>query len=247
MTGPAIPWLVVRMQRLQRVGPGGLRLHHDGGGGGLDPVARGPLVFNHPGIYDLRKPGADRACFCNRPASRRPAQFQAAVAITSPRPRLNDLGNLFLSLTILWAYMAFAQLLIIWMGNTSPESPWYVRRGFSGDPNAHHGWKAVAALLILGHFFVPFFILLGRTNKRRLEPLSMLAILMIIMRVVDCFWFCGPTSLDDRGKTLTELTPRAVHWIDLAMPPALFFIWLAVMLLILKARPLLRAHRTQRL
>ena len=124
-------------------------------------------------------------------------------------PRLNDLGNLFLALTILWAYMSFAQLLIIWMGNISPDSPWYIRRGFSGDPNAHHGWKMIALLLILGHFFIPFFILLGRINKRRLEPLSMLAILMIIMRAIDCFWLSGPTSLDDRGKqVLTELTPR---------------------------------------
>ncbi|HTW95035.1 MAG TPA: hypothetical protein VMD30_09595, partial [Tepidisphaeraceae bacterium] len=30
---------------------------------------------------------------------------------------LNDLGNLMLTLVILWAYMSFAQLLVIWMGN----------------------------------------------------------------------------------------------------------------------------------
>src|SRR4051812_27568347 len=59
-------------------------------------------------------------------------------------PRLNDLGNLILALTVLWAYMSFAQLLIIWMGNMATDSPWYIRRGFSGDPDAPHAWKLVA-------------------------------------------------------------------------------------------------------
>jgi len=153
-------------------------------------------------------------------------------------PRLNDLGNLFLALVILWAYMSFAQLLIIWMGNISPDSPWYIRRGFSGDPNAPHGWKAIAALLLLCHFFIPFFILLGRVNKRRIETLTMLAIMVLLMRAIDCFWWSGPTSLYDQpGQKF--LTPRSVHWMDFVLPPALFGIWLAAMLTFLRTRPLL--------
>lgn len=164
---------------------------------------------------------------------------EALGAYLTP-PRLNDLGNLFLALTILWAYMSFAQLLIIWMGNITPDSPWYVRRGFGGDPNAPHAWKWIAAMLLLAHFFIPFFILLGRNNKRRLEPLSMLAILMLIMRCIDCFWWSGPTSLLDRGHgQLKFLVPRNVHWLDLVLPPALFGLWLAVMLVILRTRALL--------
>jgi hypothetical protein len=136
--------------------------------------------------------------------------------------------------------MSFAQLLIIWMGNITPDSPWYVRRGFGGDPNAPHAWKWIAAMLLLAHFFIPFFILLGRNNKRRLEPLSMLAILMLIMRCIDCFWWSGPTSLLDRGHgQLKFLVPRNVHWLDLVLPPALFGLWLAVMLVILRTRALL--------
>jgi hypothetical protein len=154
-------------------------------------------------------------------------------------PRLNDLGNLFLTFTILWAYMNFAQFLIIWMGNTAPDTPWYVRRGLGGDPAASHWWKFIAGLLLLVHFFIPFFILLGRSNKRRIEPLSTLAMLMLMMRAIDCFWWAGPTSLLDRGKEITKLTPRSIHWLDLVMPLALFGIWLSVMLIILKWRPVL--------
>src|SRR5256885_805063 len=36
--------------------------------------------------------------------------------------RLNDIGNLILTLVILWAYMSFAQFLIIWMGNIKTET-----------------------------------------------------------------------------------------------------------------------------
>src|SRR5439155_26001980 len=72
---------------------------------------------------------------------------------------LNDLGNLFLTLVILWAYMSFAQLLIVWMGNTTVDTPWYVRRGLGQQPNS---WKYVGLLLVVVHFFLPFFLLLLR-------------------------------------------------------------------------------------
>src|SRR5439155_25832165 len=49
-----------------------------------------------------------------------------ALASYLTPPRLNDLGNLMLALTVLWAYMSFAQLLIIWMGNMATDSPWYI-------------------------------------------------------------------------------------------------------------------------
>ena len=40
----------------------------------------------------------------------------------------NDLGNLLLTFVIIWAYLSFAQLLVIWMGNKQDEIPWYVQR-----------------------------------------------------------------------------------------------------------------------
>jgi hypothetical protein len=153
-------------------------------------------------------------------------------------PRLNDLGNLMLALVILWAYLSFSQLLIIWMGNMTPDSPWYIRRGFSGDPNAPHGWKGIGALLLLCHFFIPFFVLLGRANKRNLGTLTTLAIMMLLMRLIDCFWWSWPTSLYDKAGD-TVLRVPAVHWLTFTLPPALFGIWLGAMLTLLRTRPLL--------
>jgi hypothetical protein len=161
-----------------------------------------------------------------------------AIADYLTPPRLNDLGNLMLAIIILWAYMCFAQLLVIWMGNTATDSPWYIRRGFSGDPNAPHGWKGFAGILILFHFFVPFFVLLGKENKRHLGKLSMLAILMVLMRLLDCYWWSRPTSLADRPG-IPYLVPPTVHWLDLVIPPALFGLWLGAMLLLLRTRTLM--------
>ncbi|HLV81421.1 MAG TPA: hypothetical protein VKT32_14135 [Chthonomonadaceae bacterium] len=44
----------------------------------------------------------------------------------------HDLGNLLLSFVLMWAYLAFTQYLIIWSGNLSNESTWYIHRGHGG-------------------------------------------------------------------------------------------------------------------
>ena len=65
-----------------------------------------------------------------------------------------------LAFTMLWAYMSFSQYLIIWSGNLPEEIPWYLRR-------TRGGWQWVALVLIVFHFFLPFFVLLFRENKRQ--------------------------------------------------------------------------------
>ncbi len=41
---------------------------------------------------------------------------------------VHDLGKLLLAFTMLWAYVNFSQFLIIWSGNISEETPFYLRR-----------------------------------------------------------------------------------------------------------------------
>src|SRR5262245_16625058 len=106
---------------------------------------------------------------------------------------LNDLGNLFLTLVILWAYMSFSQLLIVWMGNISTETPWYIRRGLGGERS--NGWKYIGLLLVVLHFFIPFFLLLLRWTKRRFERLTLLAAVVLVLRLIDVFWLAAPNSL----------------------------------------------------
>lgn len=101
--------------------------------------------------------------------------------------RLHDLGNLMLAFTMLWAYMSFAQFLIIWAGNLPEEIPYYLRRGRGAAT-----WIALA--LAIFHFFVPFFILLIRQNKRRARSLATVAAWMLAMRWLDLCWVNLPAA-----------------------------------------------------
>jgi hypothetical protein len=135
----------------------------------------------------------------------------------------HDLGNLMLAFTMLWAYMSFAQLLIIWSENLPDEIPWYIRR-FSG------GWGYVAWTISVFHFCIPFFLLLHRFIKKNPNLLRWLAMWMILIRVLDVFWIVTP-AFRQRGLE--------VYWTDLAALVGIGGIWLAYFIRNLKARPLL--------
>src|SRR6202041_3787737 len=76
--------------------------------------------------------------------------------------QFNDLGNLMLAFTMLWAYLSFSQFLIIWAGNIKDEIPWYMTRAFGS-------WGKLAVVLIVLHFALPFLLLLQRNIKRRVH------------------------------------------------------------------------------
>ncbi|HTS50027.1 MAG TPA: hypothetical protein VMH05_18895 [Bryobacteraceae bacterium] len=135
----------------------------------------------------------------------------------------HDLGNLLLAFTMVWAYMSFAQLLIIWAENLPDEIPWYIRR-FSG------GWGYLAWFISIFHFCIPFFLLLMRFIKRNANFLRTLAIWIIIVRIVDVFWIVEP-AFRQHGLE--------VYWTDLAVLIGLGGVWLWAFVGNLKARPLL--------
>jgi hypothetical protein len=98
---------------------------------------------------------------------------------------LNDMGNLLLTFTMLWAYLSFSQFLIIWSGNLPEEIVWYKAR-------AEGSWAWIAVGLIVFHFAVPFLLLLSRFVKRRIRMLAGVAVLLVVMSLVDLFWLMTP-------------------------------------------------------
>jgi len=135
---------------------------------------------------------------------------------------LHDLGKLLLAFVMLWAYFGFSQLLIIWSGNQPEEITFYRSRLYGG-------WGAVAVIVLVFHFFVPFFLLLSRDVKRNARLLPKVAIWLIVMRFVDLFWLTRP-----------EFTANALpNWLDLAAPLAVGGLWLFFFAFHLKQLPLL--------
>jgi hypothetical protein len=135
---------------------------------------------------------------------------------------LHDLGKLLLAFVMLWAYFDFSQLLIIWSGNQPEEISFYRTRLYGG-------WGVVAVLVLVFHFFVPFFLLLSQDVKRNAKVLPKIAMWLIFMRLVDLFWMTRP-----------EFTSRAMPtWLDIVLPIALGGLWLGLFAFNLNQRPLL--------
>jgi len=136
---------------------------------------------------------------------------------------LHDLGKLMLAFVMLWAYLTFSQFLIIWSANLPEEIPWYLAR-------MQGGWGWVGLVLIFGHFFLPFFLLLNRDLKRNARTLSLVALFILAIRLADLFWLIGPAH----GTTRV-----AVHWLDLVAPLTLGGLFFTVFLWQLGTRPIL--------
>jgi hypothetical protein len=135
---------------------------------------------------------------------------------------LHDLGKLLLAFVMLWAYFDFSQLLIIWSGNQPEEITFYRTRLYGG-------WGVVALIVLVFHFFVPFFLLLSQDVKRNARVLPKIAVWLIFMRLVDLYWMTRP-----------EFSSRAVPtWLDLVLPIAFGGLWLGFFAFNLKQMPLL--------
>jgi hypothetical protein len=148
---------------------------------------------------------------------------------------LNDYGNLLLTLVILWAYLGFAQLLVIWSGNTAEDIGYYTHRGLGVVPNP---WRWVALFLIVGHFFIPFFCLLMKDLKRKAGALAAIAVWLLIMRIVDALWLVAPSG----PHRTDELS--GVYWTDVVAWLGIGGIWLFVYLWRLGTIPLLPENAT---
>src|SRR4030088_2707190 len=105
----------------------------------------------------------------------------APMAGLIQKRHIHDLGKLLLAFVMLWAYFDFSQLLIIWAGNQPEEITFYRARLYGG-------WGAVAVIVLVFHFFVPFFLLLSKDVKRNAKVLPKIASWLIFIRIVDFFW-----------------------------------------------------------
>lgn len=123
--------------------------------------------------------------------------------------RIHDLGKLQFAMIALWAYLNFSQYLIIWYANLPEETVWYAHR-------IHGGYEYLAVFLIFGQFVLPFFLLITRMTKRRMEALAGIATYILVMRMVDLYWLVMPTE----HHTELHLTPG-----NFGAPLGLFGLW----------------------
>lgn len=112
----------------------------------------------------------------------------------------HDLGKWLFALVVFWAYIAFSQYLLYWYANIPEETIWFKHR-------LEGSWTWVSALLLLGHFVIPFLVLLPRASKRNLNVLGFMAAWILVMHYVDLHWIVMPT---------VHRHDFHLHWMDLA-------------------------------
>ncbi len=110
---------------------------------------------------------------------------RTALAEITGRENFHHLGSLLLALTMMWAYMAFGQLLIVWSGDLPHEISWYLHRTAGG-------WRWIVIFIFLFHFLVPFFLLLSRKTKRSVVALTTVASAIFLAHVVEVWWLVTP-------------------------------------------------------
>ena len=98
----------------------------------------------------------------------------------------HDLGKwLFGMGVVFWAYIGFSQYMLIWYANIPVETGWYMARQIGG-------WAGISILLLVGHFILPFLMLITRWTKRWRCTLPLIAGWLIIMFFVDMYWLVMP-------------------------------------------------------
>ncbi len=152
-------------------------------------------------------------------------QFTPLSAVLHSRHFL-DYGKLMLTFVMLWAYFSYSQWLIIWSGNLPDEIHWFLDR-------IHGDWGLISFVLIIGHFAVPFALLLSRPLKQNSGKLMWIAGWLILMRYLDLYWNIEP-----------NFSKAALHfsWLDAVIPIAMFALWMAYFFRNLARRPLLALH-----
>lgn len=151
----------------------------------------------------------------------------------------HDLGKLMQGFTIFWGYIAFSQFLLIWYANIPEETFWYDMRFVD------NGWRTMSIVLLIGHLFVPFFLLMGRGLRRNRIVLTVSAVWILVMHWLDHYWLVMP-QIDPASATLEGRQAGAPFFtftgtgilIDIACAVGMIALFIAIFCLIVRDKPL---------
>jgi hypothetical protein len=105
----------------------------------------------------------------------------------------HDIGKFMFAFTVFWAYTGFSQYMLIWYANLPEETGYFLLR-------FNQGWEFWTISLFIGKFFVPFFLLLPRGNKRSETVLLVAGIWIMIMQYFDLNWMIQPQVYPEGPK-----------------------------------------------
>ena len=133
---------------------------------------------------------------------------------SEPPGEWSKIGNLLLGALMFWAYVAYAQFLVVWSGNLPAQAAWYLHRNAGG-------WHGLLIALAVAQLFLPVLLLLSDFTKRRTRFFAALAGVVVLGQAVYMYWLVLPT-----------FRPAGIgfHPLDALLPLALDALWLSVFL-----------------
>jgi len=147
----------------------------------------------------------------------------------------HDMGKLMFGFIVFWGYIAFSQFLLIWYANIPEETFWY-------DIRINKvGWKTLSYILLIGHLFIPFLAMMGRTVRRSKTFLSVATVYLLIMHWIDHFWLVMPHYANAPGGHLREgvVTTSFFYFLgDVACTVGMIAAFIAIFCLVARSRPL---------
>ncbi len=108
----------------------------------------------------------------------------------------HDMGKWLLAFVMFWAYICFAQYILIWYANVPKETAFFEFREIGP-------WAAISIALIVGHFFIPFLGLISRWPKRRPSTLVFWGVWVLVFQYLDFFWQIQPAVYLQSHKVLS--------------------------------------------
>jgi hypothetical protein len=162
----------------------------------------------------------------------RAGKLQGAVT----NEHFHDLGKLMFGFTVFWAYIAFSQYFLIWYSNIPEETAFYNARNIGV-------WHGLSLVLGLGHFVVPFYILLWKVIRRTPSLLALVAVYMIVLHVADIYWIVRPAVqflAPGQVPTFADIGPGL--WLDAAGILGVMLLWGGLLIRTIIRAPLVPLH-----
>jgi hypothetical protein len=113
------------------------------------------------------------------------ARLAGALPAEVSASHFHALGRVLFTAVLFWAYIAFCQLLLVWIADLPREIGYYADR-------VEGGFAVVSALLAVGHFGLPFFALLSRRLKRSAGALAFVGGWIVAAHALDVYWLVVP-------------------------------------------------------
>ena len=145
----------------------------------------------------------------------------------------SNLGKIAFAFTVFWSYIGGFQYYIIWYGNLPEEINWFLQR-WEGP------FKYISLLLIIGHFIIPFSILIFNRLKRNKTVLTVMGGVILFIHWIDMYWLIMPNYFRDKHghikyEELNELS--VLSWTDFSLMLAMGGLLMAVYWRMFKTQP----------